>query len=59
MAVKRRYHDKKETIKQCKNQNILKIPHQELHIRKQSVRNILKCNWYMKKANTMNIQKIK
>ena len=43
---KNRYDDKKESIKQYKKNN-------EKMWRKWSIRQILKCNWYIKNADTM------
>ena len=55
-AVEMRYHDKKESIKQYKNKNIWKIRHQTVDIRKQSIREILKCSWYITLRKSVHIR---
>ena len=49
---------KKIILKQCKKQKyIWKILHQKLHIRKKSIRKILRCNWYIKKQTPWKSRK--
>ena len=58
LQLKKRHHYKKEILKQCKKQKyIWKILHQKLHIRKKSIRKILRCNWYIKKQTPWKSRK--
>ena len=50
---------KSESKKRCKKEKLWKIEHQILHIRKSSIRKILKCNLFIKNVDTMKIQKLK
>ena len=58
-AAKKRYYNKKESIKQYKRGKYLENEHQKLCIRKQSIRKILKCNKHTKYVDTKRILKLK
>ena len=47
-GVKRKYDDKKESVKRYMKKNKRKIEHQMLHIKKQNIRKTLKCDCYIK-----------
>ena len=59
ISLKMAHHDK-QSIKEFKiYKNIWKMQHQKSHIRKQSIKKFLKCNWYIKNIDTMELQKLR
>ena len=59
ISLKMAHHDK-QSIKEFKiYKNIWKMQHQKSPIRKQSIKKFLKCNWYIKNIDTMELQKLR
>ena len=56
-ALKKRYEDKKESIKQYKKEKCVENRTSNI-IRKQFVIKILRCSWYINNVDTMKIQRI-
>ena len=57
--MKRRYDDKKESVKQYKKKIMWKIEQSDTQCKNVKYWEILKWDWYMKNANTIAMQELK
>ena len=53
-GMKKRYNEKKASMKNYEKERYLEIKPQYLRIREQSIRKLLRCRWYIKIVDTMN-----
>ena len=52
--MKKRYNEKKVSMKNYEKERYLEIKPQISRIREQSIRKLLRCRWYIKNVDTMN-----